>query len=204
MENAEKVGDLSQPDSGAIVEDQANVENVQSTKDNVAYETHRKLLGEKKKQQSELSELRETLQKLEQDKLLSEGKKDELIVALRKQNTEEKEGRITDQNNFAKSSIIGKFEAMAKEAGCTDPDLLMSAIDIDDLQDALNDDYSLDLAKVQKVIEDAKTRKPVLFQKQVGKIRDGVPNAISPQAKQNLDDMSQDELMNLAKAKFRK
>lgn len=144
-------------------------------KDSVAYATYSKLLGEKKKKDSEIAEMRAKLDAIEQEKMESQGKFKEQNELLKKQ--------LVDSNNklknmfqeFGAKTLKGKFEAEAKNAGCVDSDALYKLVDLSGVE--INDDFSFDADQLKSVISEAQKSRGYLFKKEVSKVNDAAPNS---------------------------
>jgi hypothetical protein len=145
----------------------------QQQKDSVSYDSHKKLLGEKKKIQAAHEEALKRLQSLEQEKLEAEGKKDELLSNYRKQ-IEELEGKYKSAvGNFAFSSVSGKFTEEALKQGCVDTEILLAVADLKSLD--YDDNFQPDLSQIKMMVEEFKKNKPHLFQKAAPNVKDGIP-----------------------------
>jgi len=156
----------------------------QPKKDSVSYDSHRKLLGEKKKFQAELQEKSERLEKLEQERMEAEGKKDELIQ-MYKRKLEETEGKLKSAvGNFATHSVSSKFTEEALKQGCIDTELLLAITDVKSFD--YDDNFNPDAEQIRMMVEDYKKNKPHLFQKAVPNIKDGIPKG--PEAPTSYED----------------
>ena len=170
--------DANQDPSGATDpsvsdDNQNNSDNTQisSGKDTVAYDTHKKLLGEKKSLQARFEEMQSQFNKMNEDKLSAEGKKDELIEAYK--------ARITDMeqkvNNFAYTSVSNSVQNKAREMGCVAPDKVDKFIDLSSLK-SIGDDFNTDPEEVKMVLEGVKKENPWLFKPVNPNVNNSVPN----------------------------
>lgn len=125
--------------------------------DTVKYETFKKVLGEKKKRDEELTNLRARLESYEQEKLESEGKKDEVIASLRaKAEKFENELKQTRQN-FVWNAVESQFKAEAQKHGCVDTNAFMKLIDRNELKSLeVTDDYQVNKDDLARLIEESK------------------------------------------------
>jgi len=178
--------------------------NQETKKDTVAYDTYRKLLGEKKTVSSALAEAQARLEALEQDKLSADGKKDELIQKLQKGVSEKEERLKKVVGAFQYRTVSNKFMEKAKAAGCVAPDKLAALADLSTIEVDVDNDFAVSEESVTSIIEGLKKEVPFFFQKGNVNILDKTPNNNietkheSPQSK--IDKMSVTDLMNLARS----
>ena len=143
-------------------------------KDSVAYETYRRTLSEAKRVKAERDELRERAALLEQQKLESEGNKDELINTLKKQ-LAEKEKRYKDSvGNYAYQSVKSQIESEAAKLGCVDTDALSKLVNLDVL-DIDETTFRAEAEQVKLLIDEVKNQRPYLFSKAGPKLDPHVP-----------------------------
>ena len=110
------------------------VSDVPEKKDSVAYETFSKLLGEKKKLQSEMSEMKAYKDQLEAEKLQAEGKWKELAENNKKLADEFKSKNLNIVKNVSEKAIRSQFMREAEKLGCVDAEIAMKACSFDDLE----------------------------------------------------------------------
>lgn len=166
-----------------------------SREDVVAYETHKRLLGEKKKVQSQLAELEAKYNSLNEERLSAEGKKDELLEAYKKR-ISEMEGKV---NEFAYSSVSNAVRMKAKEMGCVDDDALVKLVDLSTL--SVGEGFSVDQEEVKTMLESLKKEKSYLFKPLNPNVNNSVPNA-NPNVdggKIDFSKMSKEELVAYGK-----
>jgi uncharacterized protein YjbJ (UPF0337 family) len=191
---------MSNQVSDQTVEGSAQTSEQQTTKDNVAYDTHRKLLGEKKQVQSQLQEAMTRLETLEQEKLSAEGKKDELITTVQKKLTEANDKLKKVVGAFQYRAVSNKFVEKARAEGCLKPEKLMQLADLSQIEVDVDNDFSVSDESVSSIIEGLKKEVPFFFQKNNITVIDQVPGNINSQVgPQDLTKKSMDELMALAK-----
>ena len=189
--------ETNQDASGATeqsVSDQDQINSINtlapSGSDKVAYETHKKLLGEKKKLQSRYEEMEKELSVLNENKLASEGKKDELLEAYKKR-IGDLEGKV---NDFAFSSVSNSVRLKAKEMGCVDDEDLVKLLDLSSL--TISDGFATDADEVKTMLEDFKKKKPHYFRPVNPNVNNSVPN-VNPNVeggKVDFSQMSKEEL----------
>ena len=195
---------MSEAVSDQPINGSASGGNPETKNDSVAYDTHRKLLGEKKTMQAALAEAQARLETLEQDKLSADGKKDELIQKLQKGVSEKEEKLKKVVGAFQYRTVSNKFMEEAKAAGCISPEDLKALADLSTVEVDVDNDFAVSKESVTSIIEDLKKRVPFFFNKGSVNILDKTPNnnidtkQESPSSK--IDKMSVSELMNLAKS----
>ena len=171
----------------------------ESRKDHVAYDTYRKVLGEKKAQDAKLKELQARIDEVEAQKMQAEGNKDQLIAKLQKQLNEQQKEYKQMQGNYAYNQITSQVKQEAIKLGCIDPDALIRLADITSLE--VDESFNVDKSGVQALIDDLKKSKAYLFKKDVGQIADGTPSGKVPNNKPDLKKMSRDEIIAALAAK---
>lgn len=180
------------------VSDQSNQASGDDKKDVVAYETHRRLLGEKKAEQERRKELEQKLDLLSNEKLAAEGKKDELISNLQSKVSELTKVAHEKDVKYGYSKLQASVREKALKHGCKDPSAYLKLVDSKELETvAMDDDYNVDGETVEQLIERTKSKFDYLFGKSAPKVDDATPsNKIK---KKTLGDMSMDEKMKLLK-----
>jgi len=170
MDNANQAS--GQTDNASSMDQMNNPENNDNTsgvKNTVAYESHKKLLSEKKNLQARFEVLEKQINNINEEKLSAEGKKDELLEAYKKQ-LAEKDNLI---NNFAYTSITKDVKLKAQTMGCVDTDALVKLIDLTSLNN-IGNDLSVDSEEATVMLEDSKKKYPFLFKKEAPIVHDGV------------------------------
>jgi len=153
MDTNQQVSDQSNQASGEVVD---NVEN--PSKDSVAYDTYRKVLSEKKKVQEQLAELAKERDAANQNKLQAEGKKDEVIEALRKQMAEKDKTLETKTNAYAWNVVSAQIKSELAREGCVNPDKALRLIDKEELAGIeVSDDYLVNIEDLKRVVDKVRT-----------------------------------------------
>lgn len=165
-------------------------------KDSVAYETFSKLLGEKKKLQSEMSEMKAYKDQLEAEKLQAEGKWKELAENNKKLADEFKSKNLNIVKNVSEKAIRSQFMREAEKLGCVDAEIAMKACSFDDLE--VTEDFEFDNQKLVGKIQELTKSKPYLFKKDFKMVQDINPSNSSIPTK-SLTDLSENELKELLK-----
>lgn len=173
--------------------------------DSVAYESYQKALHQKKKAQTENAELQAELKALREEKLQREGKIEELNATYKTERDQfEAELKKTKQQ-YAWNSLTNSIKAEAEKHGCLDTDLLIKAIDDDDLNRInVGENFSIDNESLNSVIADTKKKKPMLFKASSVPVANGTPNTkVEKPAKKQMKDMSLDELREAYKNSYK-
>ena len=172
------------------------VSDVPEKKESVAYETFSKLLGEKKKLQSEMSEMKAYKDQLEAEKLQAEGKWKELAENNKKLADDFKSKNLNIVKNVSEKAIRSQFMREAEKLGCVDAEIAMKACSFDDLE--VTEDFEFDNQKLVGKIQELTKTKPYLFKKDFKMVQDINPSNNSISTK-SLTDLSENELKELLK-----
>jgi hypothetical protein len=172
------------------------VESLSESKDKVAYETYRRTLTEAKKAKARLQELEDENLKMRQSQLEAEGKKDELIEALRKQNAEI-QGKLKNAvGSFAYKSVSSEIMDEANKMGCSSLNLLMKAVESDLKTLEYDDDFKVNRDQVKELLERVKKDEPVLFSKKAPTVKDGIPATPKLNEETDIGKMSLEDRIN--------
>lgn len=139
----------------------------------VSYETHRKLLDEKKKAQARLKELEDAEKRRNDEALLSEGKLKEALELREKElkEAQDKLNAVADRDRQAK-----KLRSVIKGLGAGDlEDKWYTVIgqEIDEV--VVDDEGNVDPTSVQKVVEGLKKNWPEMIKKPSANLPNGTP-----------------------------
>ena len=158
--------------SGATQESQDTTHTTSGgeTKDSVSYDTYRKVLSEKKKAAERLANLESEAQKLREEKMQLEGKKDEYIDSLKKKLTDLEANHKKMIGSYAYNSVSNSLKSEALKHGCIDVDAFIKLTDVSSLD--VSDDFTVDQEQLKTVVEDLKKQKPYLFTKEAPKFVD--------------------------------
>jgi predicted RNase H-like nuclease (RuvC/YqgF family) len=184
--------DESQKASG---DSQHDIRDIQ-VKDSVSYDSHKKLLGEKKALQTKFEHMQTEIESHRQDKLSAEGKKDDVITSLRKQLDDKSKEAKELKNNFAWNTIQGQIKNEASAQGCVNPNKLiklLSKYQIGGIE--IDDEFNVNVTDLTKLISDAKKEHSDigLFSERKINVSDVQGKAPKPKTK-GFDDMTQEEL----------
>ena len=184
-EEVKEVSDQPTQESSAPVEE--------AKEDKVAYDTYKRVLGEKKKTSETLTAERRKREELESRLLEAEGKKDELVDALKKQLESERETRTKEREDFAWQVLGSQIRSAAQAVGCADPDLLLKVGDFKSV--SVNDDFTVDNDQLRIAIEDTIKKHPVLSKKPTPSVKDAPPNTnVNLDGRRDHSKMSLEEL----------
>lgn len=166
-------------------------------KQHVSYDSHQKLLGEKKKLQQSYDEMKQRFDSLENERLEKEGKYKEQNEALKKANEELKSKFNNYSKTVSEKVIKAQFAREAEKLGCVDADLAFMVCNIDDLE--LNGDLEFDGKVLNQKIQGIMKDKPHLFSKNVTGPKDKSPNGKFQETTEDLSKMSSAEILERAK-----
>jgi hypothetical protein len=181
---------IENKDSSGI-DGQASGETAEQEVKSVSYDSHAKLLSEKKRLAKEFDLMKARLEEIENQKLEAEGD-------LKKQNEnlrlklKEKEDRLSGTvKTFADKAVKTQFQRTAEKFGCVDAEMAFRAVDLNDLD--LDEDFNFDEKVLTAKIEELAKQKSYLFKKDVSAPRDRTPGINGPAAK-STDEMNTDEM----------
>ena len=183
-----------QTDNASSTDQTTQTQNNQVTSgDKVAYDTHRKLLAEKKNLQAKYEEMEKQFNEINEQKLQSEGKKDELLEAYK-----QKIGTYEEKfNNFAYSAVSNNVALEAQQMGCVDNDALVKLVDLSSLN--VGDNFSVDKEEVRTMLESVKKERPYLFKPVNPNVNTGVPKDFNSETgKVDFSKMSHEEMVAYA------
>jgi membrane-bound lytic murein transglycosylase len=156
-----------------------------------------------KKEKQAKADMAQRLQELEQAKMQAEGKKEELIAQLQSQIKQKEAELKTKTAKFAFKSVTEKASRKAAELGCINPELLLKALDLEQLKVSVvdEDSFDVDLDSLNGQLEQARKSMPYLFKQAGPQIKDGVPSAQGMQKTGEVDfsKMTTAQLIDYAK-----
>jgi len=174
--------------SGSPNETVSDDQQENTSQNSVNYLTHKRLLGQKKRQDEELDALRSKVESFEHSQLESEGKKDELINALRRQVAERDDRYKRDLGNLAYSTLQSQVKSEAASMGCVDNDALTKLLDLQTLE-VDQETFRADKSEISNMLEDARQKMPYLFSKAGPQVDSH--NLKAPNLKGNEPDLSE-------------
>lgn len=138
----------------------------------VSYDTYQKVLTQKKNADAKLAEQDARLKEFEQQKLETEGKKDEVIANLKK----DLEARNKKINSIAFHVLETKVHAKAVEFGAQNPKTVLKLMDLKAVQVIGDDDkFEVEETSITAQLETLKKEQPFLFKTAGPTIKDGLP-----------------------------
>ena len=153
-------------------------ENTKETKP-ITNADHDRALKDLHKYKTQAKELADKAQTLEQEKLMAEGKKDELIGQLQKQLNETKLKQSEMQKTFAWDKVQGWLKTRAATSGVIDGGAVDKFVSLIDLKgrNPFRDDSTFQLEEnvLTQVFEDAKKEMPYFFGKPSPSLKDITP-----------------------------
>ena len=193
-------GDQSDPSVIDAPTDETDSQELSSNGKQVSHQTYRKTVEEAKAMRAKYRAAEERLKTLEDQRLFEQGNKDELIKSLRTKLDAESKKTKDLYGSFARKSLSAQLRSAASEAGCIDPDAVMSLADLSALEVDANT-LEADGDEIKDVINGLKKSKPYLFQKSGPKLNAKLPNgiAVGPGGQPDLKNMSDGELQALAR-----
>ena len=175
------------------------IEQVQSSvsdagEKSVSYETHRRLLAQRKSAVEKLEALEAKAAQLEADKLEAEGSKDQLIEKLKSQLASKDKQYKDAIGSYAFTSVKSQLEAEATKLGCVDTDALTKLVDLETLE-VDKETFRADSDQIKMLVDEAKQARPYLFSKSGPKLDPHVLKTGDTSAgPADIDKLSSDEL----------
>lgn len=198
MESVEesKVSDQPSQSSGA-----AGVQET-SNNDSVAYETYKKVLSERKRDQAKASELEEKLRMYEQKEQEAQGRHQEVNQALRDELAQLKAQNLKKDEAYAWNVASGQVKTMAAQMKCSDPEAFMRLVDTKDLRSVeVDEGFNVNSEDAKRLVERYKEKYKHLglFGHAAPQINDMSPMNMPARSPKKLSELSTDELMNVAR-----
>lgn len=195
--SGDKGGGAATGDGGADDQDDPENQSGGATdgEKKVAHSTYKKTVDEVKRLKAELKSRDEKLTAAEHEKLQAEGKKDELIANLKRDN--EKLGKTHKEmlQSVVSSRLDDQLQTEAARLGCVDVEAVSKLVDLSDVE-VDSKTFKADKAKLTEILEDLKKSKPYLFNKAGTKINGKLPSGgKTPEVKgKKLSELTKDEL----------
>jgi hypothetical protein len=165
LADGEVVDQQNQPTTEAVT--------TKGKSDTVAYETYKKVLATAKKREQELEVERAEKQKLLEEKLQVEGKKDELIESYKKKYSDLESKFKKSVGSFAANTLSQAISLEASKDGCIDTAALLKLVELN--SDMIDDDFNVSGDSVKELVEKGKKDFPFLFQKTATAAKTGTP-----------------------------
>lgn len=191
--------------NGLDVEGKLDSINEMPSDNKIAYDTYKKALAQRIKFKEENESLKSRLERLEQEKLEGEGKKDEALVYWKNKATEYEKSLKETTSKYGWNQVKSQLSAELSKAGCVDPDVAITLIDKNELNSLeVNDDFTVNKDGLLKLVDtlkkDQRVQKIKLFNTITG-INDMAPasGVQYKEPKKDFSEMSKDELLKLLK-----
>lgn len=156
MEKTPGVSDSTQTASGGP-ETETKSQYEQDKHDGIAYDSYKKAVNQYKKANDRIAELESALQSYEQDKLQSEGKKDEVIHSLKKQLGELQESHRKSQASYTWNVVGAQIKSELATRGVKNPDKALKyakSVHKDDLATiGVDDQYNVDSTDLSRFVD---------------------------------------------------
>lgn len=162
-------------------------------RDVVAYDTHRRLLGEKKKVQAQLEKAEAQNQDYLMAKNIDEGKKDEVIKLWQERAVSAEKNLKEKEENDHWNKLNVSVERVASKHGCVIPQDFIKLIG-DDIDAISYDGSNVDESSIEYIIEKHKKVNPRLFHSKEVRFSDGSPQTQFRQTEKPRNEMSMAEL----------
>jgi hypothetical protein len=189
--------------AGGLIEQDIKTKFEKEKQDGIAYETYRKTVTQYKRAAEKNAELEAALAAATQDKMQAEGKKDELISALRKQ-TQDLESKYKQSQTAYSWNVIGaQIKAELASRGVGNPDKVLNyakAAHKDDLGAIeVGDDYTVNRTDLSRFVDKFLNENQDLGFVSKVKVKDLSPGKVEMKKddKKPLDKLSKDELMKV-------
>jgi hypothetical protein len=165
-------------------------------KQTVSYDTYDKAMKSLAKEKERLKELEARAAKLEEDKLLSEGKKDELIETYRKRAADLEEATKREKAERMLDRFNAKVAEVSMKKGLKNPAIAQKMFSIKDFE--LDEMGNVDPVQLESKIDALKATDGYLFSQSGKVIADGNPQTrITDSGNKSLNKMSPSELAAL-------
>lgn len=185
-------------DANASVGDQ-DLNSVSGAEQKVSYETYKRTLDEAKKVKATLKEMQDQLSKINEEKLLAEGKKDEVIKQKEKELADIKSRLERERAEGIITRVQSKIAEVANKFGAYDASDVVKNISIKDLN--LDEDGNFDTSVLESKVDALKKQKNYLFKAATSTVVDANPNTKPPSLNGKLSSLNIKELEELYRQK---
>lgn len=183
--------DESQNTLSESVDQSTSGAEVDETSKGESKEWNKRVLSQLKNTQAENKALKEKLEEIESQKLLTEGRKDEYIKNLETKLKTEVDQFKNKAKTFMDKTLKSKFMSELKSVGCIDPETAYRISNVDAIK--INEEFEIEPETLAEVIGDLQKNKSYLFQTSKQAPHDQSPSAKAPATK-DIKQMSTDEL----------
>lgn len=169
-------------------------------KDVVAYETYRKTLGLAKKREQELEAERLEKQKLLEEKLAVEGKKDELIESWKKKYEALESKTKKAVGSFSYKVLASVISQEAVKEGCINVGDLIQLSDLSTIE--MDDEFNVDTEQIKDLVQRNKKERPYLFSNKSAAPNTGIPSGGKKVESDDWKKLSPKEMAKVAMTKI--
>lgn len=166
----------------------------------VSYESHQKLLGEKKTIEKQLKELSGKLESLESAELEKKGELSKAVEMWKNKYNELSQKNVGLLKTVSERAIRAQFNVEASKLGCQDVELAFKACDFSDID--LNENLEFDSAKLVPKLQELAKSKSYLFKKDVKvpanpQLKNGGDGGTEDKSKKISSEMSHEDLVKV-------
>jgi hypothetical protein len=159
---------------------------------------NRELLGKMKAEREKRDELEKRLDAIEQEKLESQGKYQDINKSLKERLAAIEKEKQDAVNKFRFNAIDSSLKQAALEAGCERPDAVLKLLeDQEKAEIQVDENYRVDKTTVNPILERMKAEYPMLFKKTSIPVKDFPPTGIMPTEKKTEEDILSDYIKGL-------
>lgn len=152
---------------------------------------NRELLGKMKAEREKREELEKRLDAIEQEKLESQGKYQDINKSLKERLSAIEKEKQDAVNRFRFNAIDSSLKQAALEAGCERPDAVLKLLEEQEKAAIqVDENYRVDTTTVNPILERMKAEYPMLFKKTSVPVKDFPPGTQIPKEK-----MTEQELL---------
>lgn len=143
---------------------------------------NRELLGKIKAEREKREELAARLDAIEQEKLESQGKYQDINKSLKERLAQIEKEKNDTVNRFRFNAVDSSLRQAALEAGCEKPEAVLKLLEREEKEAIqVDENYRVDLQTVNPILERMKAEYPMLFKKSSTPVKDMPPGGIPPQ-----------------------
>lgn len=140
---------------------------------------NRELLGKIKSEREKREELAARLDAIEQEKLESQGKYQDINKSLKERLAQIEKEKNDSINKFRLNAINSSLKQAALEAGCEKPEAVLKLLEREEKEMiTVDENYMVDNQTVSPILERIKNEYPMLFKKSSVPVKDLTPGAI--------------------------
>lgn len=176
-------------------QDPVIVDGDKNKKQTVSYDTYDKAMKSLMKEKERLRELEAKVQKLDEEKLISEGKKDELIETYRKRAEALEEATKREKAERMLDRFQSRVTEVALKKGLKNPAIAQKMFSIKDFE--LDEQGNVDPIQLESKLDALKSTDGYLFSQSGKTIADGNPQSRISVGNKSMSQMTPAELAEL-------